>query len=100
MTLPVVWSPKAEETFDAVVTHIKANWTAREVNNFIDETNHQLERISSFPFSCPESSKYKNVHRCIISKQTSLVYRYKPRKALIEIVTFFDNRCNPKRIKY
>ncbi len=100
MTLPVVWSPKAEETFDAVINYLRTHWTTREVNNFIAETIHQIERISSFPFSCPESTKYKNVHRCIISKQTSLVYRYKVRKGVIEIVTFFDNRCNPKKIRY
>ena len=100
MTLHVVWSLKAEETFDAVINYLKANWTLREVNNFISETEHQIERISSFPFSCPESSKYKNVHRCIISKQTSMVYRYKSRKSVIEIVTFYDNRSNPKKIRY
>jgi plasmid stabilization system protein ParE len=100
MTIPIVWSPKAEETFDTIINYLKAHWTAREVNNFLAETDRQLKRISYFPFSCPESLKYKNVHRCIISKQTSLVYRYKPRKEVIEIVTFFDNRSNPKKVKY
>jgi plasmid stabilization system protein ParE len=68
MTISIVWSLKAEEVFDAVIRYLKINWTEREVSNFIDQTNHQLERISSFPYSCPESSRYKNVRRLSANK--------------------------------
>ena len=53
MTVPIVWSQKAEETFDAIVKYLKTNWTVREVDDFIAKTNHRLERIKLLSFFVP-----------------------------------------------
>jgi hypothetical protein len=100
MALTIIWSPKSEKTFAKIVNYILQHFTEQEVKKFITEVNKKLEVISLFPESYPISPLNKKIHRCVIHKLTSMVYRYDEEKQLIEIVMFWDNRTNPEKLEY
>ncbi len=100
MALKVIWSPQAIETFSEIVDYLHKYWTEKEVTNFVRQSNKIIEHICYNPGMYRESEKKKHQHRAFIFKPVSLVYRYKPRKKEIELITFWNNRRNPKKLKH
>ena len=88
----VIWSPLAVETYLKAIEFILERWTVNEADEFISTVRDLIERIQSFKNLCPPSIVHKNLRKCVVSFQTSLVYRF--HKDFIEIVAFFDNRSN------
>ena len=97
MTLNVEWSLEANQAFLQTVEQIREKWTEKEVENFITRTQQVIEHIGQNPAMYPFSKKGL-VHRAVISKQTSLFYHIRVDK--IVLLSFEDNRQNPKRTKY
>lgn len=97
MAITVVWSSKAEHGFSEIINYLQLNWGEKEIKNFIKNTNSIIKKIQIFPLAFPLSKKTKNLHRCVLSKQTSMVYLYKVRKKEIEIVSFYDIRSGQNK---
>ena len=53
-------------------------------------------QISNFPESCIESELFPDLRKCIVTKQTSFLYRIQSNE--IEVITVFDNRSSFKSI--
>jgi plasmid stabilization system protein ParE len=87
--LPVFWSPAAQTKYNAILLQIISNWTINEAIEFDKKTMNLIETLSSQHKLCPKA-KQINVRKCVITSQTSLVYRIT--KANIELVNFIDNR--------
>ncbi len=90
----IYWSPKAKESYVEALLFILEKWTIKEVEGFEKDTKRVIKNLSSNYLSsnlelCPEI-RYKNLRKCTVSKQTSLVYRIVEKS--IEIVAFIDNR--------
>jgi plasmid stabilization system protein ParE len=96
MALKVIWSPQAVETFSEIINYLQNKWTEKEIKNFVQKSNSIIEHICENPYLYKVSLKKKNLHKAFIFKPVSLVYRYKPRKQEIELVTFWINRKKPK----
>ena len=88
-TYSVSWSPKAKESYVETILFILEKWTLKEVKGFEKEAKRVIKNLSSNLWLCPEIM-YKNLRKCTVSKQTSLVYRIVGES--IEIVAFLDNR--------
>ncbi|NTW31642.1 MAG: type II toxin-antitoxin system RelE/ParE family toxin [Bacteroidetes bacterium] len=88
----VIWSPLAEETYLNTLEFILKKWTIKEADELVCMIKDLIEKIQSFKNLCPPSRKHKNIRKCVVSYQTSLVYRI--HKNFIEIVAFIDNRSN------
>jgi plasmid stabilization system protein ParE len=56
-----------------------------------------LEQIQKLPDSFPESEKIRGLRKCVLTKQTTLFYKYS--ETTIDVITIFDNRQNPKSLK-
>jgi hypothetical protein len=57
---------------------------------------NSFTRISHHPESCPKSSEFPNLYKCVVTEQTSYFYRIINND--IEIITVFDNRQDPTSI--
>ena len=91
MKYKVVWSPRAQRKHLEILQAVKENWNievAEKVEKMIQTKILLLEQNKEL---CP-ISKIKGVRKCVVSKQTSLVYRIKKNK--IEIVTLINNKAN------
>lgn len=64
---------------------------------FITKLDKSIEQIATHPKSCPESQLFKGLYKCVVTRQTSLYYR--TGKEEIEVITLFDNRQDPSKLK-
>ena len=98
--LPITWSPKSAKSFDNIVKYLEAKFADREVQKFIRQTVKILEYIAQNPNMFRSSVNSKHKHVVILNKHTTLYYQYKPIKKEVELLLFWDNRQDPKRLKY
>jgi plasmid stabilization system protein ParE len=79
--------------------HLLENWSKKVRDNFIDKLSDRIKQISKQPKSCPESSEFNGLYKCVVTKQSTFYYRILETKNEIEIITLFDTRQNPKKLK-
>jgi plasmid stabilization system protein ParE len=95
----IIWSPDAVSTFEERIDYLKLKWTEREIINFTNRVKEYLEVLKEEPLIGKRTGKRKNLHTGLIIREVSLIYRVKAITLEIELVVFFDNRQNPKKIR-
>ena len=79
--------------------YLLENWNLKTRDKFISKLTEKIEQISIQPDSCPKSSEFENLYKCVVTKQTTFFYRIKAEKKEIEIITIFDTRQHPDKLK-
>ncbi len=100
MAWKIVWSVKAVKTCNVNLDYLFKEWTEREVNNFISRVNDKLQLIEGQPRIGIMLNKKKNIHGTLVHKKVTLIYRIRTVKKEIELVTFWNNLQDPKRLKF
>ena len=98
--MKIYWTPTAKATYLRIINYLEISWTSKEVNNFMDEVDSLLDQITLNPYMFEASRKKHNVRRGFVTKHTSLFYRVKPRKKVIELLVFWNNRKYPGDLSY
>ncbi len=94
MVKKIIWTPKAEKSFDSVISYLEENWSERQIIHFIEKTNAVINHIDKFPLSCREAGK-EDVREALITKHNLLLYRISGNT--IYLLYFWDTRRNPLR---
>jgi plasmid stabilization system protein ParE len=97
--MEVFLSGLAELKLDKLCLYLLEEWNLKIRNEFLLNLNKKIEQISNHPESCPQSKEFMGLYKCLVTKQTSFFYRIKWDANKIEIITIFDNRQNPKKLK-
>ncbi|MFC3199059.1 hypothetical protein ACFOET_15650 [Parapedobacter deserti] len=90
MIKKIEYTETYKETLSATVSIIERDWGDRYVNRFLNQLDDVVEKIQTYPYlfqAIPINPKYR---RCVISKQTSLVYEVTDSKIIL--LYLFDNR--------
>jgi plasmid stabilization system protein ParE len=87
--MKIIWSNQAKISYEKIIDFILEQWSPDIAFNFESKTNRLLDNLKNNKKLCPVSKK-KQLRKCIIHKNTSLIYRIIEQN--IEIVTFIDNR--------
>lgn len=98
MSKQVIWSPQSENDFSDILEYLAQNWNKRIVLKFIDIVDELINQISSNPKQFPIIQKQKKIRKCVITKHNSLYYR--ERKEFVDILRIYDNRQDPRKLKY
>lgn len=98
--MKISWTPTARRTYFNILDYLAEKWTKKEVANFIFEVERLLDHIVDNPKMSPAYRKKKNVRRALITKHNTLYYRIRPGKKVLELITFWDNRQDPKKLIY
>ncbi|MFN5984100.1 MAG: type II toxin-antitoxin system RelE/ParE family toxin [Fluviicola sp.] len=85
----IIWSDESLLAFDEIVDFIFEKWGIIPVLDFQNEINRLIFLLGKNKKLCPKS-KTVNIRKCVISEQTSLIYKIEGN--LLEIITFIDNR--------
>ncbi len=97
MDRKVIVSKTAQKKLDELFEYLVDEWSERVKNKFIDKLDKNINIIRTNPEAFPTSNKVKGLSRCVITKQTTLYFRYNSKR--IEVVTIFDTRQNPRKLK-
>ena len=96
--MAVIWSPRANADYRKQVKWLEENRDTRTVLRYLREVADAIDRIS-----VPAAGQYQavaghpNTYRYRLNQFTALYYRISGGN--VEIITFFDTRQNPDRLK-
>lgn len=96
MSRKVVISKTAERKLDKLFEYLTTEWSIKVKTDFVKKLDSSIEIIKNQPEIFPESRKGKSLRKCVITKQTTLFYRYNSKR--INIVTIFDTRQNLNKL--
>lgn len=82
---------------NALFEYLENEWSEKVKSDFIVKLDRALNLIKSNPESFQKSELVKGLHRCVITSKTTIYYRYN--NEFVFIVTLFDNRQNPKKLR-
>ena len=97
--MKVFLSKLAETKLLKLSEYLLENWNLKTRDKFIEKLTEKIKQISIQPDSCPKSSEFKNLYKCVVTKQTTFFYRINSEKKEIEIITIFDTRQHPDKLK-
>lgn len=100
MAYQIVWTKEAKRSFFSILEYLEKEWTEREIRNFVERVDGKLDLLQFSPaIGMVYKRKYK-IYRTLLTKQTSLVYFVRPIKKEIVLLSFWDNRQDPKKFKF
>lgn len=97
MSRKIKLSRRSLHKLEKLLEYLEKEWSAKVKEDFIEKFDKAVKIIQNNPLTFQKSEIVKGLHMCIISKQTTLYYRFDDKR--VYIVTLFDNRQNPKRMK-
>ena len=97
--MKVFLSELAENKLLRLNDFLLENWNLKVRNDFIKKLTSKIEQISEQPESCPQSTEFKGLFKCVVTKQTTFYYRINFEREEIEIITVFDTRQNPNKLE-
>lgn len=97
MPRKVIVSKTAEKKLNTLFDYLTESWPPRVKSDFIKKLDKNIELIKVQPEAFPESEKDPGLRKCVITKQTTLYYRFDTTQ--IKIITVFDTRQHPDKLK-
>ena len=97
--MEIIWTKLAKVTYKEILENLKKRWTIKELKNFNSLTSALLNKIKKGHITCPYANQKIEVRKAIIHKNVSLFYKEDKKHNKIYLVTFFNNRMNPKTLK-
>lgn len=94
----IFWSEAALSDLQNIIDYLSENWTSREIQNFAKRLDKRVDLIALNPKLFAKTSKRKNVRRSVLTKHT--VIYYESDEATVTILSLFDSRQNPKKLKF
>jgi plasmid stabilization system protein ParE len=89
-------SNRAQKNIEILFNHIELKWSEKVKKKFALKLYDTLKIIQISPESFPKSAYNSNYHKCVLSKQTTIFYKYNSKQ--IKILSLFDTRQNPTKI--
>ncbi len=94
MVCKVVWMPEALRTYIQTIEYLKKEWTVKEVRNFINRVEQKIALLKTQPRIGRPAGRRPQVYKTVLHKRTILIYRFRPVKKEIELLSFFNTRQN------
>lgn len=96
--MEVYLSRLAEAKLLKLNQYLSEKWGEKVRDKFKNKLSERIEQISSHPESCPKSSTFQGLYKCVVTRQTTFFYRIHYRNQEIEIITVFDTRQDPNKL--
>jgi plasmid stabilization system protein ParE len=98
MAFEVNFSPKAIDDYFQIVTYLRHHFSEQAVDNFDEQLNEKINLLAENPFAFAAINKYDlHLRKCIINNITQVYYDVYTSK--VEILSLFDGRQNPEKLK-
>lgn len=100
MAVKVNWSDESRRTYDENIRYLLKEWTEREVKRFVQQTDYVISRLQEHPESYNPSLKNKKVRRARLNKYITVYYRYYASRREILLLSFWNVKQDPGKLKY
>lgn len=93
----IIISPQAKEDLNNILLYLSQNWTQKVVDDFLKKLEIFYYLVSIKPRLFGYFDKQKNIRKYVITKQNIIYYRNKKKE--VQIITVFDTRQQPSKLK-
>jgi hypothetical protein len=100
MAIEVSWSDEAIQTFQENILCLQEEWSEKEVIKFILQTETIIGRLKRFPFSYPPGYNNKKYRKARLNKYIALFYSYNKSSDKIVLLSFWNVKQSPGKLKY
>ena len=97
MKRTIIFSKNAEQSLANILEYLEFKWSTKVKEQFIKKLDQSVYLIQTNPDTFPKSQINKNQYGCVVTKQTTLYYRYNSKE--IWILSLFDTRQDLTKIK-
>jgi plasmid stabilization system protein ParE len=80
-----------------IFDYLELKFSEKDIKKFAKKLDKQLEILKRTPETFMFSNDSKQVRRTIVAKLTSIYYRIEENE--VKIISIFDNRQNPEKLK-
>ena len=94
---PVILSPQAKQDIEFILEYLKENWYQKVIDDFLLKLEVFYTIVSINPHIFGYYSRSRNIRNYAITKQQVIYYRN--RRKAVEIITVFDSRQSPFKLK-
>ena len=91
------FSKNSSKRLYLLLEYLESKWSIKVREEFEIKFNNCIEIIKSMPESFPKLKNDKIRHKCVVTKQTTVLYKFNSKE--IVIIAVFDSRQDPKNIK-
>ena len=95
MSLPVIWSPEAQDDYADLLAYVEAHFGLDAALKVLDKTDLVVQQIAIYPKLFPATGD-QEIRKAVISKHTSLLYIVESQQ--IQLLHFWDNRQDPEKM--
>jgi plasmid stabilization system protein ParE len=85
-------SDLAIKKLDDLLDYLEEEWSENVAFAFEETFEERINQVLKFPESCIQSNRFYNLYLCVVTKQTSFLYRINNNE--VEVITVFDNRSS------
>lgn len=93
----IKFTRKAEKSFESILNYLELKWSTKRKIDFFKKFNKAILAIQLHPESFPLSENFKEVRKCVLTRQTTFYYVFNSKQ--ITIISVFDTRQDPNKIK-
>jgi len=97
MKRTIIFSKNAKKSLFELFDYMEIKWSKKVKDKFISNLDKVIYLIQIEPEIFPKSELNKNYRKCVLSKQTTIYYKFNTKR--VEIITLFDTRQHPNKIK-
>ncbi|MCF8352665.1 MAG: type II toxin-antitoxin system RelE/ParE family toxin [Bacteroidales bacterium] len=93
----VIISKRASNKLAKLLEYLEKEWSLKVKNDFIEKLDKAVTQIRKYPKSAEESKAKSGLRKYVVTNQTTVFYRFDSKS--VKIVTLFDNRMDPEKLK-
>lgn len=97
MKRQIVLTKTAEQKLNKLFNYLEKNWSQKVKLRFIYKLEQSLNIIRQNPKAFPISEIKKGLHKCIVTRQTTIYFTFDEEN--IYFLTVFDNRQDPDKLQ-
>jgi plasmid stabilization system protein ParE len=90
--MKVIWSDEAKASYRQTIYDLLQKWPIEIAIRLEDAVNSLIHNLEYHNHICPSSKKDTSIRKCVVSKQSSIIYIIE--NNTIHLVGFFYNKTN------
>lgn len=95
----VYLSKIAQEKLLNLSKFLLEEWGKGVKDELIQKLTKKINQISNQPKCCPQSNELVGLYKCVLTKHNTFYYQVDFEKKEIEIITLFDTRQDPNKLR-
>lgn len=97
MNREIVLTRTAVKRLNSLLEYLETACSNKVKLKFISKLEQRLDIVKDKPEAFPLSTVKEGLHKCVITRQTTLYYTFDEKK--IYVLTVFDNRQDPNKLE-